>query len=305
MLRLGITFRKLTRSGEQGNSVPLLAATTQDSRLERPRDPETLVARWSCSSANFYGMDFVGAVERESRLFLETVQELDFESGVPTCPDWSVADLVWHLAEVQWFWGRIVGELRSDPEFPDLERPADGQLIPLYKKASSELVDVLAKHDPADKCWSWHAEGHTVGWVRRRQAHEALIHRADAELAGGLAPSLDRELAEDGIDEFIDVMQDGFPAWGSFEKKGQVVDIVAPGYAAALELGWFSGTSPEGKPYAEDAFCRAETGRGNVVLTGDASTLDLWMWRRAPMDAVRIDGDVSLAERLRAASDIQ
>lgn len=250
-------------------------------------------------------MDFVGALERESRLFLEVAEGLDFGKRVPSCPDWSVADLVWHLTEVQWFWGQIVGELRSDPEFPSLDRPADEKLIPLYRKVSTELVDVLTRQDPNAACWSWHDEGHSVGWVRRRQAHEALIHRADAELAAGQVPSLDRELAEDGIDEFIDVMHDGFPAWGSFEKMGQVVDIVAPGYASALELGWFTGTSPEGKSYAEDAFRRAEPGQGNVVLTGDASTLDLWMWRRAPMDAVQVGGDASLAERLRVASDIQ
>jgi hypothetical protein len=27
---------------------------------------------------------------------------------VPACPDWDADDLLWHLAEVQWFWGTIV-----------------------------------------------------------------------------------------------------------------------------------------------------------------------------------------------------
>ena len=39
-----------------------------------------------------------------------------------------------------------------------------------------------------------------LGWVRRRQGHEALIHRVDAEQAAGLASSIDPGLAEDGIE---------------------------------------------------------------------------------------------------------
>ena len=29
---------------------------------------------------------------------------------VEHCPAWSVADLVWHLTEAHWFWGKIAAE---------------------------------------------------------------------------------------------------------------------------------------------------------------------------------------------------
>ncbi|WP_238993563.1 hypothetical protein [Nocardioides caldifontis] len=61
------------------------------------------------------------------------------------------------------------------------------------------------------------AEDRTVGYIRRRQAHEALIHRLDAELTAGTVTALDPTLASDGVDEALDVMFGGCPPWGSFE----------------------------------------------------------------------------------------
>ena len=33
---------------------------------------------------------------------------------MPSCPDWNADDLLWHLAEVQWFWATIVRERVTD-----------------------------------------------------------------------------------------------------------------------------------------------------------------------------------------------
>ena len=43
------------------------------------------------------------------------------------------------------------------------------------------------------------ADDKTVGYIRRRQAHEALIHRLDAELTAGAVTPLDPDLAADGV----------------------------------------------------------------------------------------------------------
>jgi len=46
-----------------------------------------------------------------------------------------------------------------------------------------------------------------LGFVRRRQAHEVLIHRLDAELTAGVdASAMDPRLSADGVDELLRVM---------------------------------------------------------------------------------------------------
>ncbi len=49
------------------------------------------------------------------------------DARVEHCPGWSVADLVWHLTEVHWFWGTIVEE-RLDA--PPARVPAPGAGAP-------------------------------------------------------------------------------------------------------------------------------------------------------------------------------
>ena len=40
---------------------------------------------------------------------------------VPSCPDWTAADLLWHLVGVQLFWGTIVRDRLDDPAAPSAE----------------------------------------------------------------------------------------------------------------------------------------------------------------------------------------
>ena len=74
------------------------------------------------------------------------------------------------------------------PKNPE-ERPDSGpsptsyaDALTAFDEASSGLVAALRDADPADPAWTWSKE-QTVGFILRRQAHEALIHRLDAELA--------------------------------------------------------------------------------------------------------------------------
>ena len=53
---------------------------------------------------------------------------------------------------------------------------------------------MLEAADPAEEAWNW-SDDHTVGFILRRQAHEALVHRVDAELAAGDRTDLDPLLA--------------------------------------------------------------------------------------------------------------
>ena len=152
-------------------------------------------------------LDFLGHLQTESAMFLDAAQAADPAARVPSCPDWDADDLLWHLGEVQWFWATIVADdLRTGQQIEDLvepERPADrAGLLAFYREQSPRLHGVAAEADPAEPRWMWVSDEalHDVAYVRRRQAHEALVHRVDAELTAGRPISpIDVGLAADGV----------------------------------------------------------------------------------------------------------
>lgn len=257
-------------------------------------------------------VDHLQVLSSESARFLEALSAADPDADVPTCPGWSTADLAWHLAEVQWFWSEVVESRCDDPrhEVEPPERPGTYRgLLALVGRASQRLVSVLEKEPDDAPCWSWHDDGGNVGWVARRQAHEVLIHRVDAERCAGVpVREPEPDVARDGVDEVVGVMITGSPAWGTFAPDGDRLSLAtrdAPGQWR-LAFGRFSGTSPDsGRTYDLDAARldgeadptdpRADTAR----LTGRAWDLDLWLWGRSSTAAFEVHGAGRLVERLR------
>src|SRR5690348_13407179 len=125
-------------------------------------------------------LDYLTALRRETARFADVLRDADPSAPVPTCPDWNADDLLWHLAGVQWFWGSIVVDRLQTPDgVVEQERPTDhADLVAALEENAVRLYDALAAADPAEPVYMW-AEDKTVGYIRRRQAHEALIHRLD------------------------------------------------------------------------------------------------------------------------------
>lgn len=232
---------------------------------------------------------------------------IDPATQVPSCPDWTAADLAWHLTEVQWFWGTIVGENLMDPEGIDERRPARpdslGATLDLFDDVSARLVAALSGTDPDAPRWTWYPSDQTAGFTRRRQAHESLIHRVDAEMTAGSSTPVDAELATDGIDEILRVMIGGIPEWGSFEPDGTALALSAhEGAGWAVAFGRFTGTSPTtGTTYDEDvATVRIGATDANTSIFAPAADLDLWLWGRADVSELSVEGDHKAVNRLRA-----
>ena len=232
------------------------------------------------------------------------------DAAVPSCPDWDAADLLWHLTEVQYFWARIAGGVEEPEQVPDLARPAPEHLVTVLEAQTLALLHALRSRDPSEWCWSWDDDGESIGWVARRQAHEALIHRVDAELVAGTeVGGIDAAVAADGIDELLTVFLDGVPTWGTFDDEGGTLQIEATdtGDRWSLRFGRFTGTSPtSGRVYDEDALSVVEDlPEHDTLVRGTAWDLDLWLWGRADADALDIEGERSLADRLRAIAEVE
>jgi uncharacterized protein (TIGR03083 family) len=245
-------------------------------------------------------IDYHDHLRRESARFAEAIRQAAPQARVPPCPDWDADDLLWHLGEVQFFWAAVVREKLSGAEAEKLtpERPRDREgLLAFYQRASRGLADILAATSPDTPAWTW-SEDHTAGFILRRQAHEALIHRVDAELTAGHRKPIDARLAADGVDEGLRIMYGFCPRWGTITPvPGRTVRIRAAdtGHSWLVTLARFTGTDPDGgKSYDEPDIEVAGTDGGEPAaaeIRGAAADLDCWLWHRQPAGPVGRSGD--------------
>jgi uncharacterized protein (TIGR03083 family) len=225
---------------------------------------------------------------------------------VPTCGNWTLADLIWHLAEVQDFWAYIITTRPAGPEhFPIPQRPADDQLADLLDERNRQLVESLQHAHPTDQAWSWASE-QTVAFSLRRQTHEAVVHHADGALAvGHQLPTLDPTIAADGIDELVTVMLSGVPDWATFRPGSETIQLTTRDTDDTwnLRCGRMTGTSPgSGTEYDLSAFELLDRlDAPSTIVSADSLDLLLWLWGRCKTDRLTTTGDPDGIGRLRTA----
>lgn len=254
---------------------------------------------------------YLDHIRVESARFREVLADCDPTARVPTCPDWSAEDLLRHLGGVQRFWcGVVVDRPAAKDEADEPERPAAyADVLAAFDQWSVALVGALEGVDVTEEAWTW-SEDQTVGFVLRRQAHEALIHRLDAELTAGDVTELPAELAADGVAEILDVVFGGCPSWGSWEPLPHYarVDCTDTGDETWVQFGLFSGTDPDSGDVIvdeEDFHVVDEPAdiEPDVVIDGPAGALDAWLWHRGDESELSVVGDSEV--RLRFLSVVE
>jgi uncharacterized protein (TIGR03083 family) len=220
--------------------------------------------------------EYLAALQRADRRFAEAAAQAVATRGwtapVPGCPDWTLSDLVWHLAAVQGFWTWIVRTKAPDPSgylVPD--RPADDELLAFQAAHSAELELLLAAADPTERVWTW-APQQDVAFVLRRQAQEATVHTVDVEQVLGDVRPIPTDVGLDGLDEWLDVM---VPAALPEGPPADAEPVVFHAVDADAERTLFPGT----RPFPV------------TTVTGTAGDLLLRVWRRVPYEMLTVDGD--------------
>lgn len=236
---------------------------------------------------------YVDALERESRALAEAADG-HLEARVPSCPEWSVADLVWHTQEVHSFWEQVVGQQLQDPRTAVVgPRPPVDLLVTAFRRGADRLARLLAEADPKATVWTW-APQRNVAFVQRRMAHESAVHRWDAQAATAPPEPVEPALAIDGIDEFLDFFVD------------DVKDGVGETDSYSVHL---HATDSRGEWVARVRGRTTEVARahakGDVAVRGGASDLLLLLWRRLDPRHVEVLGDAAVLDRFLARPSLE
>jgi uncharacterized protein (TIGR03083 family) len=211
------------------------------------------------------------------------------DDGDPAAPvpgtDWTLAELLDHCGRLTWFWA---GRTRKagGGDFYDTDRPDDVSPGDFIRTGAATMREQLTAAAPDAEIKTFTGM-RPPAWLQRRMTHELGIHRWDAEAATGDPAPIPTDVAEDGIDELLDVF-------------APVADLTAVDGSIHLHATdgdgeWIIGTT-DGLTWS-----RAHE-KGDVAVRGATSDLLLLLWGRVGTDAVEVLGDPTVLERWRAAT---
>jgi uncharacterized protein (TIGR03083 family) len=229
-------------------------------------------------------------VAADGRAFVAAARR-DPAAPVPSCPGWTVHELVGHVGRVHTWATQVVRSRSREPIASRLfpEGPADpGLRIDWAAERHAELVDALQGLDEDEPIWVRVPGGDGTGrfWLRR-QAHELALHRWDAESATGEAQPLDAELSVDGLDELLALFLPQRATSATLVSTGASLHV----HCTDRDGEWLVRFGPDG------ATTSTEHAKADVAVRGSAADLYLVLWNRVSRDRVEVFGDASLLDR--------
>ncbi|MDQ2839300.1 MAG: maleylpyruvate isomerase family mycothiol-dependent enzyme [Actinomycetota bacterium] len=228
--------------------------------------------------------EYVAIVSEQASL-LGDVAEGALDVAIPSCPEWAMADLVWHVSVVGDFWRQLVdGTIDSPRAFGAGDRPADDDLVASYRAVLHRLVSTLAAADPAAEVWTWSAD-HSAGFIQRRMAQELTVHSWDGHRGRSVEQPIDAAVAVDGVEEFIEFFLPQIP----------VVDVgdgIHLHSSDANDRGEWLIRAGDGAWVTEHRHAK-----GTFAARGPASDLLLLLWGRRRPEDLQTFGDPEVFAR--------
>lgn len=209
--------------------------------------------------------------------FQSRLVEADPSASVPSCGDWTVAELAEHLGEVH-VWA--AGMCRGEPEAAVGGSRKD--MAARYACRAHLLRTTLEELPLTQKCATLAGEG-TVSFWHRRQIHETLIHLWDlCSATDPQTPGIDAEVWADCIDEVVTVLHPRQVRMGRAAIPAAQLRLEA----SDVDQEWLIGGA---KP-SEQVPC----------VTAPASVLALMLWGRQSVETLTIRGERSVIEAVLA-----
>jgi uncharacterized protein (TIGR03083 family) len=255
--------------------------------------------------------DLLRLIDERSTAFRAAVASApSLDVQVPTCPEWTLFDLVQHLGVGRRKWAAIVAAGPAD--VPPAKSAWEGAtaaprereaLLAWLAASTQELLDALREAGPDRGCWTrWGGSQspQTCGAVARHQLQEIAVHTYDAQVTLGAPQPLPDEVALDGVEEFQFTCCATTDAW---PHEPAVVD-----YHATEGRSWRLWLSGDGARIARlsapgtlpATAAGEDPDAADASARGTASELVLAFYGRIPVDSLKLDGDRRIFDQLIA-----
>lgn len=222
---------------------------------------------------------------------LATALNGDPATPVPSCPGWSVTDLVAHVGSYHRWAADLIHDASPQPRAPYSLSPDPG--VPLaewYLSSLELLLKAIDTTDPDTRMWTVTVHQSAGAWCRR-QAHDLTVHRWDAQSAYGTADPIHAERAADFIDELFEA---ALPYILPFLGRPVPTASLALRSADGTYRRRIDGTA--GRPRLSH-----DPSPADATLTGPPSDLLLALWRRT--SAATLTGDPAALTAWQQAID--
>jgi uncharacterized protein (TIGR03083 family) len=246
------------------------------------------------------GMDrdtYLAHLSRDGRRIADLARG-DLTATVPTCPGWTLKDLVEHTGMVhRW---QTEAARHDHGTFPDASKfelaPVEGESwADWFQAGIDSAIATMSKVEPGQPRWTWAKPGggDTTDWYFRRIAQETLVHRIDAELAAGDVTDVDAAFAADGIAEMFEVFVP-LASGRAINGDGRTIHL----HATDVESEWLLRLQQD-RVDAEPSH-----GKGDAALRGMARDLLLMSWGREPLGDVEHFGRDDVIATFTAATKL-
>ncbi len=231
--------------------------------------------------------ELVAAVRKEGTA-LVTAGRVGLSDPVECCPGWDVDRLLRHVGRVFHNVANIVSDRVSErPPLPPRPEP-DADAVAYCEDALEELVDALSSTPADTPVWNWSTQEQVAQFWARRMAHEAAVHRWDAQRAHGYQQRVEAELATDGVAELLDTM---LPYVLSEQPAEDLAGVLGVECSDTGER-WRVRLSA-------DKAVQDEAADPDATVSGRASDVLLVLYGRLPLERVDLAGDTDLVTRWR------
>ncbi|WEB42858.1 maleylpyruvate isomerase family mycothiol-dependent enzyme [Streptomyces yunnanensis] len=244
----------------------------------------------------------------EAEKFRASIRHADLSATVPTCPDWTLADLARHVGGAHRWAGELVATRATaviDPTtIPGAGGPDDDTpeaLDAWLAEGAERTVAALREAGPDTAAWSWASDDRAGFWARR-MVHETVIHRADAALTTGAAYEVPPEVAADCLDEWLELcaLPTAAERWADRAEglfgPGRTLHLHATDAPPALHAEWVLDLTGDRLTH------RRAHEKAAVALRGPLTDLLLALYRRRSLDdeggeRIEVLGDRPLFDR--------
>lgn len=240
------------------------------------------------------------ALLSETDLLAELYRDCDPSTPVPTCPGWTLADLVAHVGGAhRWTAAMVTHRSTVNIDFagvPGVRRPRDhAAAVEWLRDSARQIISSVDATGSDVPVWTPFGVLRPSRWWIRRRLHESTGHRADALLALGREVVMAPEIAADGLSELLDLIAIGSSWFAAPLEEGNTLTLTATDSDAVWSLARSGDTVAwTGLPATATvtvsgasvdlyllALRRISADDARLSISGDPKVLDTWLDRTA------------------------